>query len=164
MTGPSPTDDSTGSTTDLEATNDENPLRLDGGIYSRNKKKKLTTGEEIGVSFWPGVGDLVQKNPGGRGREADRFKKVLEDDGYENWDENSPDHVLDLFFAGADDFDNLWPLDRDVNRRAGTWHPGQPVEFNKPSDPPEQPPRKEAIASSNLDGCWFIIKKVTEPP
>lgn len=142
----------------------DNPLRLDGGTYSRNKKKRLTNGDTIGVDFWPGVGDVVKKNLNGRGREADRFKKALENDGYENWDQNSPDHVLDLFFDGADDFDNLWPLDRDVNRRAGTWHPGQPVEFNKPSDPPDAPPRREAIASSTLDGCYFIIKKVTEPP
>jgi hypothetical protein len=138
----------------------DNPIRLDGGTYYRDRRGRLTTGETIGVGFWPGAGDLVRKNPRPRGRAADRFKAALENDGYERWDENSPDHVLDLFFDGPDSFGNLWPLDRDVNRLAGTWHPGQGVDFNLPSDPPDHPPRREAIASSNLDGCWFVIKKV----
>jgi hypothetical protein len=142
----------------------DNPIRLDGGTYSRDKKKKLLSGRIIGASVWPEKNDLVQKNKTPRGLEAVRFTKALDDEGYENWDDNSPDHVVDLFFAGDDHFENLWPLDRSVNARAGTWHAGQGVTFNKPSDPPTQPPRREAIGSTTLDNCWFVIKSVAEPP
>lgn len=151
----------------------DNPLNLDGGVYQRDRQKLLTDKvRRIGVPFWPGVGDIVQKKKVARGGKEREFKQALCDEGYEDctaadtgeWGDYSPDHVVDLEFNGADAFNNLWPLEKDVNRRAGTWQTGQGVIFNLPDDPPDAPPRREAIQSTRLDGCYFKIIKVRTPP
>jgi hypothetical protein len=128
-------------------------IKLFGETYYRNKRKKLPgKGEEIGVSEWPSEsGKPFQRVATPDTGEKERFRKVLEGEGFD-WSGLDADHVLDLNFSGDDAFSNLWPLDSDVNRYAGTWHPGQPVCYSTPG----RPRRIEAIGSSTLTGRWFV--------
>lgn len=138
-------------------------LKLYGGEYARDTQKALTIGtkEKIGVPDWPGRGTLLKREKTPRGKTADQFKNAIAEEGFEQWEHYSPDHVLDLFFKGKDRFDNLWPLEREVNARAGTWHPGQPVCY---SDPPHFKPTWKALGTLELVGRWFVVKEVREPP
>jgi len=145
-------------------------LKLDGGGYPRLTPKKLLRagrkyGPEqgtIGVKDWPGVGSTLHRISTPRDESVTRhFIEATADEGFEEWDQFSPDHVRDLFFEGADHFKNLWPLDRDTNERAGHWHANQSVCF---SDAPGLKPRVESLCSARLVGRWFVIRKVGEPP
>jgi hypothetical protein len=139
-----------------------NPVWLMGTPYYRDGRQKLATRNRwIGVPNWPGRDSIVRRVTTPRGRAADDFKVALEEDGFDDWDAYSPDHVTDLMFEGEDDFPNLWPLDRGTNSRAGTWHWGQGVWFSNPGDPTV---RREAIGSTTLDGRYFRIKQIADPP
>jgi hypothetical protein len=129
-----------------------NPVWLLGTPYYRDQRQKLDVSKRwIGVTRWPSPGDTVQRITTPRGSAADEFKKQLLENGFDDWDAYSPDHVVDLMFNGDDSFYNLWPLDRSTNARAGTWHWGQGVWFSNPGDPTV---REEAIGSTTLDGRW----------
>jgi hypothetical protein len=137
-----------------------NPIWLTGTPYYRNQRQRLSSGRWIGVGFWPGPGDVLHRVNTPRGRVADEFMEAIVDEGFEYQDEYSPDHVQDLMFEGADDFRNLWPLDRDVNSRAGTGHSGQGVWFSEPGDPT---PICHALGSWTLYGRYFVIRQVKSP-
>jgi hypothetical protein len=133
-------------------------LYLWGEPYYRNQIKKLLgSNDYIGVKNWPTENPHkpLKRTSTIRGNEANRFKKALEDGGF-NWEGYSPDHVQDLMFEGDDAFSNLWPLDSSVNAYAGTWHSGQPVCYSTLTNP-----RKvEALGSATLVDKYFIIRNV----
>jgi hypothetical protein len=144
----------------------DNPIKLDGGSYRRDERKRLTnTNRWIGVDTWPGVGSVLKRNDAARpgGKVVKEFKEALTSDGYEEkidrWDKFDADHVVDVKFSGADDFNNLWPLDYVVNRLAGTWHSHQPVEYsNGPGTPNKRGPINQVPANR-----FFRIDKVQNP-
>ena len=152
--------------------------------YKRDEPKLLKPGMTIGVSPFFGAKGTVfkRRNPTPRDPKVeDTFTEALDDAGFVSEGEPgsfkfSGDHVFDLGYGGADAFSNLWPLERDTNRKAGVFHGvGQIVEFNLPSDPPEQKPRHASLASNAIDdtgtlvgpfwiGLHFKIKDVVDPP
>jgi Domain of unknown function (DUF4157) len=78
-----------------------------------------------------GVGTLMQRKSTPRsGTKQDDYRKALKSAGFD-WTGKDADHVRDLAFGGADDFDNLWPLDSKVNRWAytGEWYMKYTVEY-----------------------------------
>jgi hypothetical protein len=144
-------------------------IQLLGGRYGRKTPKKLLISKrEIGVpGTWPTVGTRLKKNKTPRGDVDKEFKKNLVEEGYDGFEppvSHSPDHVLDLFFGGADHFKNLWPLDKDVNASAGLYQQIQKVKFNYPSDPETEPPREDILNKVADLGVWFVIKWESEAP
>ncbi|GAB4191986.1 MAG: hypothetical protein Tsb002_21310 [Wenzhouxiangellaceae bacterium] len=75
----------------------------------------------VGVAFYPGLGDIVELDPTPRSGSAQRrFNNRFARHGHRLQDHSEePDHVLDLDWNGADDFTNLWPLDGALNQAAG---------------------------------------------
>ncbi|HET7461249.1 MAG TPA: DUF4157 domain-containing protein [Longimicrobium sp.] len=113
-----------------------NPIWLSGERFYRDKRRRLLGHNRwIGVPFWPDVGTVLTRNQTPRGNVAREFMNTIVDEGFEYEDEYSPDHVQDLMFSGADDFSNLWPLQRDINGPAGPCHQLQPVWYSNPGDP-----------------------------
>jgi hypothetical protein len=84
------------------------------------------------------------------------FREALDERGY-FWAGFDADHVIDLQYGGADDFSNLWPMDSGINQWAGPWHAGQGVSFSEPDDPTV---KTKSIGTTELDGRYFIIKKI----
>ena len=74
----------------------------------------------IGVTHHPiGTGDLLHRSKTTRGGGAGRFNTLMAalDKDMRGQD---ADHVKDLAFGGPVAFNNLWPLDTDINQRAST--------------------------------------------
>lgn len=150
------------------------PLYLDGGVYHHNVPKKLRyAGKELGPEYsvigvldWPDVGSTLRKGANIRDHSLlDKFRRALNEEGFDEdlWQDYSPDHVRDVgLFSGRDHFTNLWPMEREPNMRAGKWHPGQPVCYRLTKASKKN--TIEAIGSSRLDGRWFKIRKVGDPP
>lgn len=150
------------------------PLYLDGGMYLHNVPKKLMhagkkLGPEfstIGVADWPVVGSTLKKGSSARNSSLlDKYREALNDEGFDEdlWKDYSPDHVRDVgLFSGRDHFLNLWPMEREPNMRAGKWHAGQLVcyRLSKAS----RTNTFEAIGSARLDGRWFKIRMIGDPP
>ena len=147
--------------------------------YSSQVPKALPPPDQDKTIGVPGFWGHLQTRPFEKGpgtpspRRAEvEFKKLLEKhgfgrDGEDGWDDNSPDHVKDLAWTGADDRSNLWPLDRETNRKAGEYHSyRQIVECNFPDDPPEQPPRRLPLSHPyfKVPGVFFRIREVADPP
>lgn len=131
-------------------------------LYAEDKygKEKSTIG--LKPKDWPVVGTTLHRVSTPRDETVTRhFIEATTEEGFHEWDEYSPDHVRDLFFEGADHFKNLWPLEREPNVRAGHWHANQNVCF---SNAPGQKPRVESLKSSLLNGRWFVIKQIADPP
>ncbi|WP_255990863.1 eCIS core domain-containing protein [Chitinolyticbacter albus] len=78
--------------------------------------------DQIGVPYFPDAGDIMTLvNPGRTETEMNRIKRRTARHGYRMSDHGEDaDHVVDLDWGGADAFDNLWPLDSDINQRAGS--------------------------------------------
>jgi hypothetical protein len=130
----------------------------------------------IGVAGFPNVGDPIQRErPTERSGKREReFVELLADHDFD-WRGWSPDHVLDLAWGGDDEFHNLWPLRSDVNSNAGLMHSSrQFVEYNRPTDDPEQEPRRAPLnhpdfqpgMAAGLDGykngtVTFRINEIT---
>lgn len=142
-------------------------LRLFGISYPRDQVTPLDSRDSLGVPYWPSQhSDPIQKttSPGDRKEpsraESERFKRVvLNEDGNFRWDIYSPDHVLDLAFGGQDDFSNIWPMDRQMNALAGTWHSQQPACYR---NSPKGKPIPTSI-SQVPKGKWFKLTKVRSP-
>lgn len=99
-------------------------LTLTHGVYGRDdpgNPRKLPLGQPLGVPprYWPRIGKIMQLTKEERGKKADQFKATLKDNGFD-WAGFSPDHVQDLDWEGPDEFENLWPMDSDANRDAGS--------------------------------------------
>jgi hypothetical protein len=148
------------------------PIHLDVGNgreeFRRTNRRMLPNHQMIGVpsSTWPSIGKTFQI-PGvptpRSGTEQDAFRETLQRYGF-SWHGWDADHVVDLGLSGYDTFDNLWPLEAGVNRRAGNWQLGQSVRYNRPDDPPEQGPRELAIKNNpDLANKWFRIRDFQEP-
>jgi hypothetical protein len=165
------------------------PMRLVGPkgveeIYKRDEPKLLKPGMTIGVSpFFGRKGEVfLRRAPTPRDRNVERiFMQALDDAGFVVGGEPgsfnfSGDHVFDLGFGGVDANANLWPLERETNAKAGFAHSsGQIVQFNFPTDPPEQAPRRASLAADAIDdtgvkvgpfyvGLHFKLKDVVDPP
>ncbi|WP_148716385.1 eCIS core domain-containing protein [Chitinolyticbacter meiyuanensis] len=86
--------------------------------------RDLNTGavtDRIGVPYFPDAGDImVLVNPGRTETEMNRIKRRTARHGYRMSDhDQDADHVVDLDWGGPDHFQNLWPLDSDINQGAG---------------------------------------------
>jgi hypothetical protein len=71
------------------------------------------------MRYWPRIGKIIQLTKEERGIKASQFKATLKDNGFD-WAGFSPDHVQDLDWEGPDEFENLWPMDSNANRDAGS--------------------------------------------
>jgi hypothetical protein len=134
--------------------------------FKRDSKAKLPHGPEIGVSYWPGKGDVVQlRDPTKRGGKAQGdFNKALSMYGFKTAGWNA-DHVVDVNMGGADNFSNLWLLEAGVNQRAGNWQLGQSVRFSKDDEKPGNVYGPIAIQGQEyLRGRYFVIRDVRDPP
>ena len=102
---------------------------------------------------------LVRKSTSRTGTKQDDYRKALREAGFD-WTGRDADHVLDLGFAGADDFENLWPLEFNRNRWAFTerWYKQYYVEYKDPAHP------REAQVGSlfGLKGKYFKVKKYSQ--
>jgi hypothetical protein len=99
-------------------------LNLTHGVYGRDdpsNPRKLPLGQPLGVPmrYWPRIGKIMQLTKEERGIKASQFKATLKDNGFD-WAGFSPDHVQDLDWEGPDEFENLWPMDSNANRDAGS--------------------------------------------
>jgi hypothetical protein len=144
--------------------------------FYRDTPKQLPNKRTIGIDkkYLKEAGSVFPKGkPENRQGEEDKFVKDLEEYGYEGFSDGgySPDHVLDLYWGGPDNYSNLWPLDRETNAAAGLYHSSrQEVEFNLPDDPPEAAPRKQKLnyeepprrGEEYFRGRYFRIKQVAD--
>jgi hypothetical protein len=120
----------------------------------------------LGVNNWPYIGMALKKKQNERGTEVKEFKETLAQHGVD-LDRQAPgtqiDHVIDLTFnEGFDREDNFWPLDADVNMRAGgkysngtylvTW-----------AEQAGGPPINTTPAQVPI-GRWFVIVDDTQLP
>lgn len=145
------------------------PIELGGHEYYRDIPTVLPHGEPIGVlpEYWPYEGKLLQLLPDIRGREAWRFRRVLESYGFdwEGFRYLQAEHVQDLQWGSVegmplDTFENLWPLDGAANMSAGSRHNQQPVEFcETPAGPFRAIPLRQMKAEGHY-GRYFIIVSV----
>jgi hypothetical protein len=74
------------------------------------------------------------------------------------------DHVRDLGFGGDDAFNNLWPLDRDVNQRASTrgqWYSTYRLQH---IDRSTGSPKMKELPITSLGGKHFKVIGTTYPP
>jgi hypothetical protein len=140
-------------------------IQVAGSIFDRDSPPSaLPTGKPIGVEneFWPSIGKVLQLLPEDRGDNAERFRAVLQRNGF-NWEGLQADHVRDLGFGGPDEFSNLWPLDNSANMSAGARTQGQPITMCV--NPEEPAPVTGAFAvlkkSVRLFGRFFRITSVT---
>jgi hypothetical protein len=127
---------------------------------------KLPTGEPIGVDYryWPTTKKKpLQLLPSDRGDNADRFRAVLQRNGFK-WDGLQADHVQDLEFGGPDDFSNLWPLDSSANMSAGARTQSQPLTLCAGPNDPAPVTTSFADAKKNIPqfyGRYFRITSIT---
>jgi hypothetical protein len=80
------------------------------------------------------------------------FRKILEDHGYDLSGKDA-DHVLDLQFAGPDDFSNMWPLEESVNRSALSFS-NQGIVYKDAAGKIRTVP----LGSDELSGKYFYVK------
>lgn len=67
-----------------------------------------------------------------RERTMNQYMSALKAHGYDMAaKKESPDHVTDLAMNGPDDFDNLWPLDTDINEIGFGWMRDYQIEYLK---------------------------------
>ncbi len=80
--------------------------------------------------------------------------------GYKYFVDKDADHVLDLSWHGQDEFDNLWPLDREVNQRPvqDNWYSNYLIQFKAGNN------RVQVKPLGQLDGKWFKILGYQYPP
>ena len=126
------------------------PIEIGGHYYDRDDSTQhLPHGEPIGVdeAYRPHVGKTVQLDPEERGPQADRYRAVLARHGFD-WRGLQADHVQDLQWSGADDFNNLWPLDASANLSAGARpdHEGRSKQCNPATN-----------ENSRILCRWFVI-------
>jgi hypothetical protein len=107
----------------------EDPLIIGGKTYRMNRQNQPLPppfqDEKIGVDpeFIPAVGKPLHMFKIRNRNIQERFFRRLRSAGF-TWrgrggNRLSPDHVLDLFWNGPDEFNNLWPLDSVYNRNVG---------------------------------------------
>ncbi len=137
----------------------ESPITLEHEKYRLDGPKLLPDGSErIGINpiFMPREGKLLLRRSTPRGGVEEEFKDDLDGFGF-NWYGYSPDHVQDLFWAGADHFMNLWPLRTRWNSDAGfDQNVRQRVDYCYRYDSPVIN-RSRLIHEPTLEGRWFVI-------
>ena len=126
-------------------------------------------GLEIGVDSWPHEGFKVRKNPAARGGGEKRFAAELNRFGCvvdlpmegrrRKFDYTDIDHVVDLFWGGADNATNLWPLESATNQLAGSKNNSQPVTWAYRRDTPA----RETTLAKVPNGRWFVIRDILPP-
>ncbi len=105
------------------------------------------------------LGSTRQRTKQKRVREY-TFKLVLAHNGF-LWAGFAPDHILDLQLSGADEFNNLWPLDSLTNTRANaTWN--QMVDMGYGGATPTTH-HKTIKLSSLPDSKWVRIASLQVP-
>lgn len=82
-----------------------------------------------------------------------RFRTLLRNLGYRYWANKDADHVTDIGFGGEDEFDNLWPLNLGVNRRAydEKWYLKYRVRYKQSRTKADIQPL------AKLNGKWFRV-------
>ena len=107
----------------------EDPLIIGGKKYHMNTQHQPLPppfqNDSIGVNpeFIPAAGKPLNMFKIRNRNVQEKFFRRLRSAGF-SWrgkggNRLSPDHVLDLFWNGPDEFDNLWPLDSVYNRNVG---------------------------------------------
>jgi hypothetical protein len=95
----------------------------------------------IGVnsSFLIEKGDVIKRHSKNKrsGTKQDRYRRALKSVSFDWGRDLDADHVLDLGFEGKDDYDNLYPLNSDVNRHAytGKWYLDYAIEYRDRANP-----------------------------
>jgi hypothetical protein len=118
----------------------------------------------VGVSQAPiSSGALIHRSKTTRGGAAPRFATLLTGLGYDMTGKDA-DHVRDLAFGGHDAYNNLWPLDRNINQRASTmgqWYSTYRLQYiDRTGAKPEQ--KEKPITS--LRGKTFKVIGTTYNP
>ena len=120
---------------------------VDGEFWPWPQKKfKKTTGKRANDESTTGQADLVEEL---EGHHVEWPKATMQ-----------IDHVMDDFFGGPDEPENLWPLDTTANREAGKKQPNQGARYQEPGTPqPGLPMPLWGIGTNK----WLIITQELEP-
>ena len=104
------------------------------------QKKSGTEQIQVGIDMKNliEIGDVIKRNSkhSRSGTKQANYRQALERHDYQ-WGNKDADHVKDLGFEGKDDYDNLWPLDSNVNRWAytGKWYRNYGIEYRDEKNP-----------------------------
>jgi hypothetical protein len=96
-----------------------------------NGERALRIGVAPGSRNYPQLGGKPWQRVSAsfRGESTQRgFRALLRERGYA-WGSDEADHVRDLQWSGADDYDNMWPLNRADNGAANDAVLGQVVTY-----------------------------------
>jgi hypothetical protein len=125
------------------------------------QKKNGTETVRVGIEmrYLIEEGDKLKRGSTKRsGTKQDNYREALKQAGYQGFHKGGnkdADHVQDLAFQGKDDYDNLWPLDRNVNRHAYTekWYLDYGIEYRDSENP------KRSLTSTlyRLVGKFFKV-------
>lgn len=130
--------------------------------HKKYKDGQLGTNLELGVDNWPYKGMVLRKRGNERGAEVKEFIRQCEEHGITLPRGYQIDHVIDLVFDdGTDAFHNLWPLQAEVNTRAGgRWSNGTSlVQWrNREIDPPVR--SAPSVVPANR---YFVISDILDP-
>jgi hypothetical protein len=142
---------------------------------STNRKNFFNTGMPIGVSneYWPKLDKkllLLSERDVKEGKQRKHFRQSLADNGFD-WTGYQVDHVQDLQWSSIDGVpldipENLWPLNGDINKRAGNrQNKTQLIDY---CETPKGPPRKQVSLqylkkSITGSGRYFKITEIKEP-
>lgn len=148
----------------LRLTDPDDGSKKDVPMVSRTPlKDKYLGGVTVGIyaSNEITAGKVVERTSGTdemRGGSQAKIISLFNRFGYDMSDrDEDADHVKDLGFGGADEFSNLWPLDKDINRRGLKYANSYMVEYIE-----NRKVEKKSVKS--LDGKFFKIKGYDWPP
>ncbi|MFI9386608.1 DUF4157 domain-containing protein [Kutzneria sp. NPDC052558] len=83
--------------------------------FNKYRRFAIPIGVDPDGRFYPKIGNVWQRIPSMRGGvKQDQFRKLLKAHGFD-WGNDEADHVRDLQWGGLDEYENLWPLDRQHN-------------------------------------------------
>lgn len=158
----------------------ENPITIGGRTYrmtTTNQPLPPPFGnDKIGVNprFLPALGKSINmfKVPdrGGQGKFFRRLRRAGFSWRGSRGNRLSPDHVLDLFWNGTDEFDNLWPLDSVYNEAVGRLQNQDQLIFFRPD--PKRPcavimsiqEARDRFGTPNMQRRRYIIIAIEEMP
>jgi phage-related protein len=118
----------------------------------------------IGLTHQPiTTGQIIHRGKTARGGAAARFGTLMAALDYDMKGQDA-DHVKDLAFGGPDAFENLWPLDTNVNQRASTrgqWYSKYRLQYIERKT---GTPKKEEKPITSLRGKSFKVIGMTYQP